>query len=129
MSAANVKSNEEPSWREKFKQASPSCLTLFAIYTAIVVCFLILYWIIYFTGVVERSIYNWIVLGLTIFSGVALITIVWYRRKKNKEPNSWVDNKSTNAIRKADNMADVLTKISNAGNSEDVDAIVRANEA
>ena len=77
----------------------------------------------------ERSIYNWIVLGLTIFSGVALITIVWYRRKKNKEPNSWVDNKSTNAIRKADNMADVLTKISNAGNSEDVDAIVRANEA
>ena len=39
MSAANVKSNEEPSWREKFKQASPSCLTLFAIYTAIVVCF------------------------------------------------------------------------------------------
>jgi type VI protein secretion system component VasK len=127
MSEPNKKS-EQSILQSLTLESLSSCLTLFAIYTAIVICFLILYWIIYFFDVVERSIYNWIVLGLTIFSVGAFITIVLYRRKKNKEPNRWIDNKSVNAIDGVDdpnNIANTLSEIPNANNPEEVDKIMR----
>ena len=124
MSVPNEKSKQSILQKLSLESLS-SCLTLFAIYTAIVICFLILYWIVYFTGVVERSIYNWIVLGLTIFSFGAFITIVWYRRKKNKEPNRWIKDKSMNAISKVDDVADGLAAVAVANNSKEVDAAVR----